>query len=79
MNQKYYFDLMNHKQWITDELEWNCSCQHGSYGRFAKGHKAPCIHIVNVLYKWSKYKIEQRIKEKINAEEKGISQELQTV
>jgi len=64
---KVYFTELAHQQWIDDEtLEWSCDCKHGSIGRIRKGRNKPCIHTFNALYKLSKAKISERIKERLD-------------
>lgn len=55
---KYFFNEFGNEQWISDSLEWNCTCKHGSFGRFSKRTHYPCVCIWNALNKlsWSKIK-----------------------
>lgn len=59
---KIFLNEGDYEQWIDDQnLQWNCTCRHGSFGRWKEKGYAPCKHFWYAMFKLSWFKI-RRIK-----------------
>jgi hypothetical protein len=61
---KSYHSIGGHEQWLeftADGMNYNCTCPHGTVGRFRKDRDKPCWHVfVAIQYElnefWKKVK-----------------------